>query len=144
MKSKWNFLGIVMVIAVMATGCDGLISKLKNPTLARNDKLAKSTLKKCAEAAESFFKQAGRYPQNMSEIAGGRTPFLNPMYNMCEQRAEGYNYKCEFVQLEMDPAKAPPDQGVGGYRFLAIPVVLGETGTEVYSIETGLRQNVKF
>jgi hypothetical protein len=89
-----------------------------------NDELAKSTLQALSVAAEAFTtapENQGKYPQKIEDLTEDKEPYLNQKY--CGEMLFGFKYDCEF--------------SAEGYKLVATPVTVGETGTAIFEITTG-------
>jgi len=87
-----------------------------------NDELAKSTIFSLSVAAETFATgNNGNYPEFIEDLTEDEEPYLSKRY--CGEEISGYKYVCEFSKES--------------YKFVAIPIEVGVTGTETFTITTG-------
>ncbi len=114
-SSGGNFIITIAIIALLAAIA---IPNLLRAKIGANDVLAQSTLQSLSSAAESYAKFHKVYPSSINILLEAEPAYLT--MNYCEQIQSGFTYKCEMSEQ--------------GYKFTAIPVEKGTTGTDIYSV----------
>jgi len=90
--------------------------------LINNDTLARGNLIMISSATEAYAKfNNGQYPEKINDLILAKPPYIKR--ELCNEKIEGYQYKCEFSKQ--------------GYKFKAVPLEVGVTGSTVHTIETG-------
>lgn len=118
-------IALILIFAIVP-GC-ALLSAIAIPNLLRarlsaNDALAQATLRTLSTASETYATaNEGKYPDYISLLLNADPPYLNADY--CNQTISGFSYKCQM--------------SVNSYKFIAIPVEPGTSGTANYTIVTG-------
>ena len=86
-----------------------------------NDAVAMAALVSMSNAFELFVIDVGKYPQSIEDLTKGDKPYLKK--DLCGEGSPGFKYVCDFSDE--------------GYEFVAIPLEMGNTGSDILVINTG-------
>lgn len=93
-----------------------------NPGPEFNDRVAQEVLDKMAHATRRFArKNNGVYPQHMNQLTDVFPPYIKDNY--CNRIFSGFHYNCHM--------------SADGFKFIATPLTVGQTGSKVFAITTG-------
>jgi len=131
------FLCVFFIFASVRPGdvCGEWLDSLKMSQRAANDDMAEAHIKTLVTAAETFKAAHGRYPKNEDELS---KPEDGPPYitrNYGGQEIMGYKYSVTFHEAEKGEGEAEGREA--GYLFIAEPARCQETGTKVFTAESG-------
>ncbi|MCA9403770.1 MAG: hypothetical protein KC897_08310 [Candidatus Omnitrophica bacterium] len=93
-----------------------------NPGPAFNDRVAQEVLDKMARATRRFARRNnGIYPEHMNQLTDVFPPYIKDNY--CNKIYSGFHYNCHMSE--------------DGFKFVATPLTVGQTGSKVFAITTG-------
>ena len=92
-----------------------------------NDKRAKSILRSLSISSELYaVRNSNKYPSEINDLTVKISPDSNKSIldnDYCKEGSEGFIYKCSFSEK--------------GYKFIAEPIIIGESGTTTFTIISG-------
>jgi len=110
-------IGLLITFARM-----GMLGLYRNSEpIAVNSKYAQRAIRAISAGSEIYYLDKGEYPTSFTILREYDTQYIDKDY--CQKTVRGYSYHCQFDQL--------------GYTITATPEKIGETGDDIYAIQTG-------
>ena len=123
-KAGRSFVGIMVLIAILALTIRIAIERIIEFTAAQNESSASGTLKSISIAIENFSRNnKGAYPASLTLLIQAKPAYLDKDY-IAASPIKGYLYNC-------------PKLDSTGYICSAVPVNCRLTGKTNYTISTG-------
>ena len=113
---------LMVIVAIMVILTTIAIPNIIKAKMSANDVIAQATLKTIGKAMETYFITTSSYPTDPSQLTGAVPPYLNEDY---------------FTGARSGFAYAPGTLDGTSYAITATPVIVGQTGTTMYTVTTG-------
>ena len=121
-KKAFTLVELMVIVAIIIILTTIAIPNIIKAKMSANDVIAQATLKTIGKAMETYLITTSSYPTDPSQLTSAVPPYLNDDYFTGTRN--GFTY-------------APGVMDGSSYAITATPVIVGQTGTTVYTVTTG-------